>query len=77
LSFNEKHALETLPAAMAALQSKIDALQGRLDEPDLFTRDRKAFDDASDALVATYAELAEAEEKWLALELLREEIAAQ
>ena len=77
LSFNEKHALETLPATMAALQSKIKALHRRLDEPELYTRDRKAFDEASAALAAAQAELAAAEEKWLELEILREEIAAQ
>ena len=77
LSFNEKHALETLPATMAALQSKIQALHRRLDEPELYARDRKAFDEASAALVAAQAELAAAEEKWLELEILREEIAAQ
>ena len=62
---------------MAALQSKIKALHGRLDEPELYARDRKAFDEASAALVAAQAELAAAEEKWLELEILREEIAAQ
>ena len=77
LSFNEKHALETLPATMAALQSKIKALHRRLGEPELYTRDRKAFDEASAALAAAQAELAAAEEKWLELEILREEIAAQ
>ena len=77
LSFNEKHALETLPATMAALQSKIKALHRRLDEPELYTRDRKAFDEASAALAAAHAELAAAEEQWLELEILREEIAAQ
>ena len=77
LSFNEKHALETLPATMAALQSKIKALHRRLGEPELYTRDRKAFDEASAALAAAHAELAAAEEKWLELEILREEIAAQ
>ena len=77
LSFNEKHELETLPATMAALQSKIKALHRRLGEPELYTRDRKAFDEASAALAAAQAELAAAEEKWLELEILREEIAAQ
>ena len=77
LSFNEKHELETLPATMAALQSKIKALHRRLGEPELYTRDRKAFDEASAALAAAHAELAAAEEKWLELEILREEIAAQ
>jgi ATP-binding cassette subfamily F protein uup len=77
LSFNEKHELETLPATMAALQSKIKALHRRLGEPELYTHDRKAFDEASAALAAAHAELAAAEEKWLELEILREEIAAQ
>jgi ABC transport system ATP-binding/permease protein len=77
LSFNEKHALETLPATMAALQSNIQGLHRRLGEPELYARDRKAFDEASAALVAAQAELAAAEEKWLELEILREEIAAQ
>ncbi len=77
LSFNEKHALETLPVTMAALQSKIQALHRRLDEPELYARDRKAFDEASAALVTAQAELTAAEEKWLELEILREEIAAQ
>jgi ATP-binding cassette subfamily F protein uup len=77
LSFNEKHALETLPATMAALQLNIQVLHRRLDEPELYARDRKAFDEASAALVAAQAELAAAEEKWLELEILRAEIAAQ
>ena len=77
LSFHEKHALDTLPATMTALQTKIQALQRRLDEPGLYARDRKAFDEASAALVTAQAELAAAEEKWLALEILREDIAEQ
>ena len=77
LSFHEKHALDTLPATMTALQTKIQALQRRLDDPGLYARDRKAFDEASAALVTAQAELAAAEEKWLALEILREDIAEQ
>jgi ATP-binding cassette subfamily F protein uup len=77
LSFHEKHALETLPGTMAALQLRIEALHRRLDDPELYSRDRKAFDDASAALVAAQAELTAAEEKWLELEILREDIAGQ
>ena len=66
-----------LRRSAAALQSKIKALHRRLGEPELYTRDRKAFDEASAALAAAQAELAAAEEKWLELEILREEIAAQ
>ena len=74
LSFNEKHALETLPRQIAGLQEKIRASQDRLADPGLYTRDRKAFEQASAALVTAQADLAAAEEKWLALEILREEI---
>jgi ATP-binding cassette subfamily F protein uup len=74
LNFNEKHALETLPKAMAALQETIARHQARLADPSLFVRDRKAFDEISAALVDAQAKLHAAEEKWLALEILREEL---
>jgi len=74
LSFNEKYALETLPGEIAALQEKIRAAQGLLADPNLYARDRKAFDEISARLVAAQAELAAAEDKWLELEILRETI---
>ncbi|MEW6449884.1 MAG: ATP-binding cassette domain-containing protein [Pseudomonadota bacterium] len=74
LSFNEKHALESLPKTMAALQAKVGTLNEKLADPNLYAKDRKAFDDASSALAATQAELAAAEERWLELEMLREEV---
>ena len=74
LSFNEKHALETLPKTMAALQAKIGTLNKKLADPGLYARDRKAFDQATGALAAAQAELSAAEEKWLELEMLREEV---
>ncbi len=74
LSFHEKHALETLPARIAALHTKIARLHEQLADSSLYARARKTFDEASAALVAAQAELAAAEEKWLAVEILREEI---
>jgi ATP-binding cassette subfamily F protein uup len=59
---------------MAALQSKVRTLHQKLDDPGLYARDRNAFDTTSAALAAAQTELAAAEEKWLALEVLREEI---
>ena len=74
LSFKDKHALETLPGEIAALEAKQKALSRMLDDPDLYTRDRKRFADISDSLSEVQSALAAAEERWLELELLRSEI---
>jgi ATP-binding cassette subfamily F protein uup len=74
LSFNEKHALETLPKTIAKLQGEIAKQQKLLDDPDLYRRDRKAFDQASSAIATVQHELSAAEDRWLELEVLREEI---
>jgi len=74
LSFKEKHALDTLPARIASLEKEIAALQAKLSDSALYARDRRAFDQASAALVKAQDELAEAEHQWLELEILREEI---
>jgi ATP-binding cassette subfamily F protein uup len=74
LSFNEKHALETLPKKMEKLHADIAKLQRVLDDPNLYAKDRKKFDDASAAIAKAHDELSAAEERWLELEMLREEI---
>ncbi len=74
LSFHQKHALETLPDEIARLGEQVQGLQRQLEDPGLYARDRRAFDEASRALAAAQSALALAEEKWLELELLREEI---
>ena len=74
LSFHEQHALKTLPKLIATLQTTIRQLQQRFDDPALYARDPKAFAEASASLAAAQSQLAAAEEKWLELEMLREEI---
>jgi len=74
LSFNEKHALETLPKTIEKLHAEIARQQRRLDDPNLFAKDRNAFDEASNAMAKAQQELAAAEDRWLELEVLREEI---
>jgi ABC transport system ATP-binding/permease protein len=74
LNFNEKHALETLPKTIAKLQKEIAKQQSILDDPELFAKDRKKFDAASVAMAAAQTELTAAEDRWLELEVLREEI---
>ncbi|MCA6111925.1 ABC-F family ATP-binding cassette domain-containing protein [Bradyrhizobium cenepequi] len=74
LSFNEKHALETLPKTIEKLQAEIAKQQKLLDDPNLYTKDRKKFDEASAAVAKAQQELSAAEDRWLELEVLREEI---
>lgn len=74
LSFNEKHALETLPDRIAALTLEIGRLQKIMEDPALYARDRATFDRTSAALTVAQGELAAAEDRWLELEMLRETI---
>ena len=74
LSFKDKHALDTLPGEIAALEAKQASLAKALDAPDLYTRDRATFTKVSDELSDVQAALAAAEERWLELEILRSEI---
>ena len=69
MSFKDKHALETLPKTMEALQAEISRLEGVLAEPDLFAKNPSRFKISSKALAETQAKLAAAEEKWLELEM--------
>jgi ABC transport system ATP-binding/permease protein len=74
LNFNEKHALETLPKTIAKLQEEIAKQQRLLDDPNLYAKDRGKFEEASTAIAKAQQELATAEDRWLELEVLREEI---
>ncbi len=75
LSFNEKHALETLPKKIDALQAEATKLNAAV-AGDLYTRDPKLFAKATARLEEVAREIGEAEERWLELEMLREEIGA-
>ena len=58
LSFKDKHALETLPARIAALEAEIAKLSKTIADPGLYARDRAGFDKASAALAKAQADLA-------------------
>ncbi len=74
LSFNEQHDLKTLPKRMEELEAKIAKVQEILADPELYSRDPGRFQKAMDALTQLQAELHAAEERWLELEMLREEL---
>ena len=74
LSFNEKHALQTLPAKIETMTRELAALEAALAEGQLNARDPQSLRRAAEAYAAKRAELEKAEESWLQLEMLREEI---
>jgi ABC transport system ATP-binding/permease protein len=74
MTFKDKHALETLPKTIVALQAEAAALQAKLDDSGFYIRDRAGFEKVTAALGELQHQIAAAEEQWLALEILREEI---
>jgi ATP-binding cassette subfamily F protein uup len=74
LSFKDKHALEMLPATIEALGTRIAAAQAQLADPELFARDAAALSTLTRSLAEDQAALVAAEERWLELELLKQEI---
>jgi ATP-binding cassette subfamily F protein uup len=73
LTFTELHELKTLPAQMATLEKTIAALHVKLSDANLYERNPKQFADASAKLVDAQSLLSSSEERWLELEMLREE----
>ncbi len=74
LSFKDKHALERLPGEIATLEAEIRRLREVLGDGALYGREPARFARSTEALVAAEAALAAAEERWLELELLRDEV---
>jgi ABC transport system ATP-binding/permease protein len=75
LTFKDQRRLDLLDAAMPRLSDEIVSLEARLDDPDLYARDRPRFDAIMQRLTAARTELAQAEEDWLELEERREALA--
>ncbi len=75
MSFKDKHALETLPKTIVALQAEASVLQAKLEDTQFYARDRAGFEKVTAALGELQHRIAAAEEQWLQLEILREELA--
>jgi ATP-binding cassette subfamily F protein uup len=74
MSFNEKRALELLPVKIEKTRGEIARLERALGEAELHARDPDGFQRATNDYAVKRKELDHAEEEWLALEILREEI---
>ncbi|RJF82155.1 ATP-binding cassette domain-containing protein [Azospirillum cavernae] len=74
LSYKDQRELDELPTRMDALSAEIAKLESALADPDLFTRNPAKFQKTSEQLHAKQSDLVAAEERWLELEALREEL---
>jgi len=68
LSFKEKHLLDTLPGAIARLETEIEELSKKLEDSAFFARDREGFEAATSRLATAQTALDDAETMWLELE---------
>jgi ATP-binding cassette subfamily F protein uup len=74
MNFSDAHALKALPEKIAAAEVEIAALEEKLSDAGLYTRDPDAFAELSGKMAALRAQKDADEERWLALEMLREEL---
>ena len=77
LGFNERRALETLPGRIDTLRAEVAALERRLADADFPAREPAAFTAATKRYADLRDALAGAEDEWLGLEILREEVEGQ
>ncbi len=77
LGFNEMRALETLPRRIEELRANLGGLERKLADADFAIREPAAFLDATKAYADLRDALADAEDQWLGLEILREELERQ
>ena len=73
LSFKHQFALENLPKEMTVISNDIKKLEAKLAEPDLYSTNADAFNQATRELENLSTLLLEKEEEWLELELMREQ----
>jgi ATP-binding cassette subfamily F protein uup len=74
LSFKDKHALETLPGEIDKIEATLSQLESELADPTLFTKNPERFNAATKEHARLTEDKAAKEERWLELEMLREEI---
>jgi ATP-binding cassette subfamily F protein uup len=77
LGFNERRALEMLPLRIDELRANLDALERKLADPDFAGREPAGFFESTRRFAELRDALADAEDEWLGLEILREELERQ
>ncbi|WOR14918.1 ATP-binding cassette domain-containing protein [Hyphomonas sp. FCG-A18] len=76
LSFKDQHRLKEVEEAMPRLSGEIEALESKLADPNLFTRDPEAFNQINAALEKAREDLEQAEMDWMEIEEKKEALGA-
>lgn len=77
LSFKDKHDYDKLPGEMDKLHAKITELEGKMSDPDLYTTNPDKFHELSEKLEETRVILQEAEDRWLEIEMMIEDLESE
>ena len=74
LSYKDQRDLDRLPGEVARIDGELMAVEELLHDPDLYARDPKRFADLTDKAAALRAEKDAAEERWLEVAAMAEEL---
>ena len=75
LSYKDQRELDELPKKMEGLQASVLKLENQLADPELYSKNPAKFAKVTEDLETARLALAEAEERWIELEMKREELA--
>jgi len=76
LSFKQQHRLSILPQEIEQLSKRLGEIEEAMAAPELYIQDAARFHALSDEFSQCQTQLAQCEEEWLELEMLREQFAA-
>ena len=71
LTYKLQYELDHLPADIQVLEERISELKEKLSQPDLYHRDKQAFEKATARLASSEKDLSEKEERWITLSLMQ------
>lgn len=74
LSYNQQRLLEVLPQKVSELEKNIQQIEEKLGCGDLYNADREAFDRLTEELSTKKQELENAENQWLEIQMIKEEL---
>ena len=74
MSYKDAYDLKNLPLKIEKLEKELKEYEIILNDKDLFRNDRKAFDKAAIEITNIRKIISESENKWLELQILRDEI---